>query len=48
VGVVGVMKQQEQSLQHNCRASATRARILAAAQHGTRHDVTRVGDDVAE
>ena len=48
VGVVGVVEQQEQSLQHDCRAGATRARILAAAQHGTRHDVTRVGDEVAE
>ena len=31
VGVVGVMKQQEQSLQHDCRTGAARARILAAA-----------------
>jgi len=48
VGVVGVVQQQEQSLQHDCRAGSTRAWIVATPQHGTRYDVTCVGDDVAE
>jgi len=48
VGVVCVVQQQEQSLQHDCRAGSTRAWIVAAPQHGTRYDVTCVGDDVAE
>jgi hypothetical protein len=48
VGVVGVVQQQEQSLQHDCRAGSTRAWIVATPEHGTRYDVTCVGDDVAE
>jgi hypothetical protein len=48
VGVVGVVQQQEQPLQHDCRAGSTRAWIVATPQHGARYDVTCVGDDVAE
>ena len=35
-------------MQHDCRAGSTRAWIVATPEHGTRYDVTCVGDDVAE